>query len=112
MELTSFGVEIMDTVKRIEIFANYVELAKILEVLEKVGIPGYTVIRDVAGKSTRGDGNHDLAMTMLDNIYIIAFCTPEKIERLAQALKAILNRFGGTCFISDAMELKTAQSAK
>jgi nitrogen regulatory protein PII len=100
----------MNSVKRIEIFANYVELAKILEVLEKVGVPGYTVIRDVAGKSTRADGTHDLAMTMLDNVYIIAFCTPEKIDPIAQRLTAILKKFGGTCFISDAMELRTTQS--
>jgi nitrogen regulatory protein PII len=62
--------------KRIEIIANYVELGKILDGLEKTGVEGCTVIRDVAGRS---DGRHGLAMTMLDNVYIIAFCSPDKI---------------------------------
>jgi hypothetical protein len=48
--LICFGDEIMQSVKRIEIFVNYVELAKILEALEKAGVPGHTVIRNVAGK--------------------------------------------------------------
>ncbi|MEA5573629.1 P-II family nitrogen regulator [Calothrix sp. UHCC 0171] len=97
----------MLSVKRMEIIANYVELGKILDGLEKSGIEDYTVIRDVAGKSTREDGKHDLAMTMLDNIYIIAFCKPEKIAIASEAIRAILNKYGGSCFISDAMELRT-----
>ncbi len=97
----------MQPVKRIEIMANYVELPKILDGLEKVGVPGYTVIRDVAGKSLRGDGTHDMAMTMLDNVYVIAFCTPDKITIVGEAIRSILNKFGGSCFISDAMELRT-----
>lgn len=99
----------MQAVKRIEIIANYVELAKVLEGLEKVGVPGYTVIRDVAGKSSRGDGTHDMAMTMLDNVYIIAFCSPEKINTVAESIRGILNKYGGSCFISDAMELRTTK---
>jgi nitrogen regulatory protein PII len=99
----------MNRVKRIEIIANYIELERILKALDKANVPGYTVIRDVAGKSTRGDGKHDLAMTMLDNVYIIAFFPPENMEAVAENIRAILNKFGGTCFISDAMELRTTQ---
>ena len=96
-------------VKRIEIIANYVELGKILQGLEKTGIEGCTVIRDVAGTSTRDDGKHDLAMTMLDNVYIIAFCQPEKIAIASEVIRNVLNKYGGSCFISDAMELRTTK---
>jgi nitrogen regulatory protein PII len=99
----------MQQVKRIEIIANHVELPKILDSLEKAGVPGYTIIRDVAGKSSRGDGTHDMAMTMLDNVYIIAFFTPDKTTVVGEAIRPILNKFGGSCFISDAMELRTTK---
>jgi len=99
----------MQPVKRLEIIANSIELAKLLDGLEHAGVPGYTVIRDVAGKSTRGDGAHDLAMTMLDNVYIIAFCPSERLQTVADVIKPILNKFGGTCFISDAVELLTTK---
>ncbi|NJL62957.1 MAG: P-II family nitrogen regulator [Methylacidiphilales bacterium] len=96
-------------VKRIEIIANYVELGKILQGLEKAEIEGCTVIRDVAGTSRRQDGKHDLAMTMLDNVYIIAFCQPEKIAIASEVIRNVLNKYGGSCFISDAMELRTTK---
>jgi nitrogen regulatory protein PII len=104
-----FGDKIMQVVKRLEIIANFVELSRILEILDKAGVPGYTVIRDVAGKSTRSDGRHDLSLTMLDNIYIIAFFPPEKMSTVVEYLRPLLNKFGGTCFISDAMEIVTTQ---
>jgi nitrogen regulatory protein PII len=95
----------VEAVKRIEIIANSVELGKILDGLEKSGVSGYSVIRDVAGKSTRGNLSRDLAMTMLDNVYILAFCSPDKIPAVAENIRPILNKFGGSCFISDAVEL-------
>jgi len=41
-------------------------------------------------------------MTMLDNIYVIV-CAPEKIKPVVEIIRPILN--GGTCYISDAMEI-------
>jgi nitrogen regulatory protein PII len=95
-------------VKRVEIIADYVELGKILQGLEKAGIENCTVIRNVAGTSTRGD-KHNLAITMLDNVYIIAFCPPEKIALASESIRSILNKYGGSCFISDAVELQTTK---
>jgi nitrogen regulatory protein PII len=92
-------------VKRIEIIADYVELGKILQGLEKAGIENCTVMRNVVGTSTKGDGKHNQAMTMLDNVYIIAFCAPEKIALASESIRSILNKYGGSCFISDAVEL-------
>jgi nitrogen regulatory protein PII len=99
----------MEPVKRLEIFVNYVELAKILEALEKAGVPGHTVIRNVAGKGSRGRVSDDMAMTMLDNVYVIAFFPPEKMSSVANHIRPILNKLGGTCFISDAVELLTTR---
>ncbi len=96
-------------VKRIEIIADYVELGKILRGLEKAGIANCTVIRNVAGTSTKEDSKHNLAITMLDNVYIIAFCPPEKIAVAAESIRRILNKYGGSCFISDAVELQTTK---
>jgi nitrogen regulatory protein PII len=99
----------MRLVKRIEIFANYMELSKILAALEKAGAPGHTVIKDVAGKGTRGAVSDDLAMTMIDNVYVISFFPPEKLPQVEEYVLQVLNKFGGTCFVSDAMELATTK---
>jgi nitrogen regulatory protein PII len=98
----------MHPVKKIEIIANSFELGKILESLDKSGVRGYAVIRNVAGKGLQY-GSGDLDMTMLDNVYIIAFCPPEQLKTVAENVRPVLNRFGGTCHITDAMELNSIQ---
>ncbi len=98
----------MHTVKRIEIIANSFELGKLLDGLEHAGVHGHAVIRGVAGKSMRG-GNEDLDMTMIDNVYIIAFCTPDLIKQVIENIRPLLNKFGGTCHISDAMEITSVK---
>lgn len=96
----------MHTVKRIEIIANSFELGKILDSLDKSGVHGHAVIRNVAGKGLR-EGNEDLDMTMLDNVYIIAFCMPDLLKPLVENITPLLNKFGGTCYISEVIEIRS-----
>ncbi|MDF5710753.1 MAG: P-II family nitrogen regulator [Nostoc sp. S4] len=96
----------MHLVKRIEIIANSFELGKILDSLDKSGVHGHAVIRNVAGKGLRGTAE-DLDMTMLDNVYILAFCMPEEIKRVVENIRPLLNKFGGTCYVSDVMEIRS-----
>ncbi|MBD2100461.1 P-II family nitrogen regulator [Leptolyngbya sp. FACHB-261] len=95
----------MHAAKRIEIIANSAELGKILDGLEKASVSGYLVIRNVAGKGLSGDAPSAFEATMLDNAYVIAFCAPESAKPALEAVRPILNKFGGSCFISDAMEV-------
>ncbi|HIK04747.1 MAG TPA: P-II family nitrogen regulator [Trichormus sp. M33_DOE_039] len=98
----------MHLVKKIEIIANSFELSKILESLDNSGVHGHIVIRNVAGKGLRGT-TEDLDMTMLDNVYIMAFCTPEQIKPAIENLRPLLNKFGGTCYVSDVMEIRSVK---
>ena len=95
----------MESVKRVEIIAHSVELGKILDGLDKAGVPGYSVIRDVAGKSIRDHVSRGSSLTALDNIYVLAFCSPAQVSAVAENIRPVLNKFGGSCFISDAVEL-------
>ncbi len=97
----------MEVVKRIEIMASSVELSKILKGLEKSGVPGYTVIRNVAGRSLRGTSSDDLSN--LDNVYVIAFCSTEQVDTVTENVSPILNKFGGVCFVSDAMQMNVVR---
>lgn len=98
----------MHAVKRIEIIANSFELAKIVDGLNQAKVTGYLVIRNVAGQGFRGE-SEDLDMTMLDNALILAFCVPEQIKPTVEIIRPILNKFGGTCYISDAMEIRSVR---
>lgn len=95
----------MHIVKKIEIIANSFELGKILNGLDKSGVHSHAVIRNVAGKGLR----EDLDMTMLDNVYIIAFCMPEHAKAVVENVRPLLNKFGGSCYISDVMEIRSVK---
>ena len=100
----------MHSVKRIEIIANSFELGKILDGLKKAEIPGHIIIRNVAGQGFEGSfRTEDLDMTNLDNVYIIAFCAPEKLKSAVAIIRPILNKFGGTCYISDSIEIRSTR---
>ncbi|MBD2499969.1 P-II family nitrogen regulator [Anabaena azotica] len=98
----------MHLVKKIEIIANAFELSKILEGLDKSGVNGHAVIRNVEGKGLRGT-TEDLDTIMVDNVYIIAFCKPEYVKPVVENIKPLLNKFGGTCYISDVMEVRSVK---
>jgi nitrogen regulatory protein PII len=98
----------MRVVKKIEIIANSFELAKILDSLDKSGVHNHAVIRNVVGKGLRGT-TEDLDMTMLDNVYILAFCLPEELKPVVENLRPLLNKFGGTCYVSDVMEIRSVR---
>jgi nitrogen regulatory protein PII len=97
----------MNIVKKIEIIANSFETNKILEGLDQSGVHGHAVIHNVTGRGLRGEANEDLDMTMGENVYIIAFCMPDQLDPVVEHLKPILNKFGGTCYISDVMEIRS-----
>lgn len=100
----------MHIVKKIEIIANGRELPKILEGLDHSGVHGHAVMRNVEGKGLRGDENEDLDMTMLgDNVYILAFCMPDQLKSVVETIRPILNKFGGTCYVSDVMEIRSVR---
>ena len=98
----------MHVVKKIEIIANSFELAKILDNLDKSVVHNHAVTRNVAGKGLRGT-TEDLDMTMLDNVYILAFCMPEQLKPVVENIKPLLNKFGGTCYVSDVMEIRSVR---
>ncbi len=99
----------MHPVKRIEIIVSSMELPKILEALDNTDVTGYSVIKDVVGRSRWGkvSDDYDLAATTLSDVYIIAYCPPETIKKVVEPIRPILNKYGGVCYVSEAMEIRS-----
>ncbi|NJL88643.1 MAG: P-II family nitrogen regulator [Coleofasciculaceae cyanobacterium SM2_1_6] len=95
----------MESVKRIEIIANSQELNRLLRILDKAKVPGYTVIRNVVGRGQRSTTDDDLVDTSTSNAYVLCFCQEEKIAQIEEEIRPVLNRFGGVCFVSEAMQI-------
>jgi nitrogen regulatory protein PII len=100
----------MHPVKRIEIISDSIELSKILAGLKAAGVVNYTLIRNVSGTGGRGNrDSSDLDMMSIENDYLIAFCSPDQVKKVGELIQPILNKFGGTCYVSDAIEIKSTR---
>jgi nitrogen regulatory protein PII len=92
----------VENIKKIEIITNSLELKQVTNVLDKAGISGYSVIKDVTGSGDRGRVIDDLETAALTNVYILSICHQGKEEEVVEAITPILKKYGGICIVSDA----------
>jgi nitrogen regulatory protein PII len=92
----------MTPVKRIEIVVGAPELDRLTAGLEAVGVAGYTVVRNVAGKGERGERSENELTDVFRNTYVLVACQEEMVPRVVEAVRPFLRRFGGMCLVSDA----------
>ncbi len=92
----------MENVKKIEIITNFLELQQVTNILDKAGISGYSIIKDVTGSGDRGKVINDLATEALTNVYILSVCDQEQEVEIVKAITPILKKYGGICIVSDA----------
>jgi nitrogen regulatory protein PII len=92
----------VENIKKIEIITNSLELKQVINVLDKAGISGYSVIKDVTGSGDRGRVIDDLETAALTNVYVLSVCHQGKEEKVVEAITPILKKYGGICIVSDA----------
>ena len=99
----------MQPISRIEMIVSASEVDKTIEVLETVGVPCYTLIRNAIGKSNLGKVSDDvnLGSSRLSNVFIICYCSPDQVDPIVQRIKPILDKYGGVCYLSDAMAINS-----
>ncbi|WP_319422006.1 P-II family nitrogen regulator [Pleurocapsa sp. FMAR1] len=85
------------------------EVEKITKVLDAVKVSSYSIIRDVIGKSHLGTVSDDvnLGSSKLSNVFIICYCSSDKVEPIVTKVKPILNKYGGVCYLFEAMEISS-----
>lgn len=96
----------MNPVKRVEIVMEAAHTPHLLAVLREADVPGYTVIRDVHGMGDRGERGGDEFAGVFRNCYVLVACPAETVDRLAVAIRPLLDRYGGLWLVSDAEMLR------
>lgn len=91
----------MQSLKKLEIIIDSLEMSKVLKVLDKNGVSGYSIIDDVKGKGNRGFKDGGEITDVFKNSYCMTACAPEKVDAIVDALRPILKRYGGLCLVSD-----------
>lgn len=89
------------TLKRLEIVIDEEKLEELINILNEVGVRGYTFIKQAGGLGSRGTRRPDDIFFEQTNAMFILACEEKQAERLVTALRPRLKEFGGMCLISD-----------
>lgn len=93
----------MKPVKRLEIVVNALQVEAVVQVLERHGVIGHSVFRDVTGRGERGRQTGDELTGALSNSCVLTTCAPEKLDAVLGDLRRFLRRAGGVAMVSDAL---------
>lgn len=93
----------MKPCKRIEIVIEEPMAPRVVEILERLSVSGYTAVANASGKGDRGLRRADeLAGDSNNTVFIIACEDETLVQTVIEAIRPLLSRSGGICLVSDA----------
>ena len=92
----------MIPVKRLEIVIDAPHSTRVTELLSRLGLRGWTLLRGAAGAGERGRQFDDELTGVSSNHLILTTCPPDRLESLLEELRPLLVQCGGICLVSDA----------
>ena len=92
--------------KRLDLIFSERELDAILITLERVNVPGYTVMKHATGRGPERVVTEDDEFTGLGaNAHVIVFCEQDLIDKMREDIRSVLSYYGGVAYISEATPL-------
>lgn len=92
----------MRNIKRVEIIIGRRGSEKVIELLLKNGIKGYSRIRNVDGAGDKFSRDGEYPTEVFSNNYILIGCEPAELEKVKESLRQLLEEYSGVCMVSDA----------
>ncbi|PTN13332.1 P-II family nitrogen regulator [Nitrosomonas aestuarii] len=92
-------------IKRFEIVIRKDKLSKIVSLLSKTEVRGYTVIKQAGGLGSSGAVDPGDVILNEENVIVILACQEEKAQKLLTEIQPIMKDLGGMCLISDCLWL-------
>ncbi|MEG3437999.1 hypothetical protein V0288_12795 [Pannus brasiliensis CCIBt3594] len=93
---------LLKTVKKVDIIVSHSFLPETLQILDTIGVSGYTVLENTRGKGDRGLSCDDLDCDYSGN-YIMTVCSDEEqLDRLVDKIQPLLKKAGGILVVTDA----------
>ena len=91
----------MKYAKKVEIVIDALEVNAVVKILDEIKVSGYSIIRDVIGKGSRGVRGGDEFTDLFKNSYIMVLCEEKEMYTIVTAVTPIIKKFGGVCITSD-----------
>ena len=92
--------------KRLDLIFSERELDAIINALESVGVPDYTVMKHATGRGPERIITEDMEFTGFgSNAHVIIFFEQEIIDKIRENIKTVLSYYGGVAYVSEAIPL-------
>ncbi len=91
----------MEKLKKVEIIINRLKISKVIDILEKSNITGYTYHTHFRGYGERGFQDGEGLSNAFSNAYFIIACSEEKVQFLKENIQPLIKKVGGVCLVSD-----------
>jgi len=95
----------MRLVTRIESITGPIEFRSLVNELEAAGVPGHAVVRDVLGKGGRTVSSWDSISSEGENLLVVTTVPEDRLMSLVETIRPVLETFGGSCLVSDAIRV-------
>jgi hypothetical protein len=89
-------------IKKLEIITDFSYLKLLTRLLDDHNVEGYTIIKDVMGKGSRGNKDGHGISGGFKNCYVMLCLSEDEVRRVADLVKPLLARSGGVALVSDA----------
>lgn len=87
--------------KKFEIVVGAPHLSNLIELLEKSGVRGYTIIKNIGDFDLDDTRHPDDVLLAEENVVIILACKEDQARRVLNELHPVMRGFDGMCLISD-----------
>jgi len=92
--------------KRLDLIVSERELERLCAALIEAGAPGYTVLRHATGWGHGGTVSEGMEFSGFGaNSHVIVFCEVAALAAIREAVKPLLDYYGGVGFVTDAQPL-------
>ncbi len=88
--------------KKVEIIVEGEHLEFVTDLLERAGVPGYTIVHNLSGKGSHGFHEGHLMFNEEEVlVMVISVMSEEKAQVVLEGLRPFFNKHSGVVFISD-----------
>lgn len=92
--------------KKLELIVDRAHLRRFVDVLERVGVRGYTVFESMSGKGSRGAWIPERLTDAADRVQVVAVTDESAVDEALEALAELFDELPGVAFVSDVAVLR------
>lgn len=92
----------MKTYKKLEIVIPKLEAPRLIQLLNRQGMSGYSYWDQVKGRGDRGTQDGEGLSEAFTNCFFLIACTEEEFEQVREKVRTLLKEVGGICLVSEA----------